>query len=39
MEDIRDVEKYIKKKKEGKVKYYTSKEADKRLKELRAKNV
>jgi predicted DNA-binding protein len=38
MEDIRAVEKYLKDKKEGKVKYYTSEEADQRLKELRAKN-
>jgi len=39
MEDIRDVENYVERKKQGKVKYYTSKEADQRLKELRAKNV
>lgn len=38
MEDIRDMEEYDKRKKEGKVKYYTSEEATKRLKELRAKN-
>ena len=38
-EDIKDVEKYIERKKKGKVKYYTSEEANKRLKELRAKNV
>ncbi|CAG8824082.1 9772_t:CDS:10, partial [Gigaspora margarita] len=38
MEDIRDSEKYEKRKKAGKVKYYTSAEANQRLKELRAKN-
>ena len=38
MEDIRDCEEYDKRKKEGKVKYYTSEEANQRLKELRAKN-
>jgi hypothetical protein len=39
MEDIREVEKIKEKqKKKGKVKLYTSKEADQRLKELRAKN-
>lgn len=38
MEDIRDVEKYIEKKKKGQVKYYTSEEADKRIKELRGQN-
>ena len=31
MEDIRDVEKYLKRNKEGKVKYYTSEELSKKL--------
>ena len=38
MEDIRDIEGYIERKRQGKVKYYTSEEANKRLKELRVKN-
>jgi predicted DNA-binding protein len=38
MEDIRDVEKYIEKKKKGQVKYYTSEEAEKRIKGLRGQN-
>jgi len=33
MEDIRDCEKYEKRKKNGKVKYYTSEEVRKELKE------
>ena len=33
MEDIRDIEEHIKEEKEGKVKYYTSKEVSKHLKE------
>ena len=33
MEDIRDVEEHIKEEKEGKVKYYTSEEVSKHLKE------
>ena len=39
MDDISDIEKYVERKKQGKVKYYTPKEADQRLKELRVKNV
>ncbi|MEG7978738.1 MAG: hypothetical protein NY202_02290 [Mollicutes bacterium UO1] len=39
MEDIKDVEKIKKEeKKKGKVKYYTSEEANQKLKELRVKN-
>jgi len=33
MEDIRDIEEHIKEEKEGKVKYYTSEEVSKHLKE------
>ena len=39
MEDISDIEKYVERKKQGKVKYYTPEEANQRLKELRVKNV
>jgi predicted DNA-binding protein len=38
IEDIRDIENYLERKKRGEVKYYTSKEAEQRLKELRVKN-
>ena len=31
MEDIRDIEEYLKKKKKGKVKYYTTEELEKKL--------
>jgi len=39
IEDVRSIEKYIEEKKNGKLKLYTSAEADQRIKELRAKNV